>query len=114
MSRQRKATNKPTPTTEPTTTKQMTPSRIIRQCIMLDMKATAEAIEAKLAEAGFTDVKKSTISTVRADTMATLRECHELGVLRPAARSRRHDVAAAVEAAAPAAVRSAKLAAPRQ
>jgi hypothetical protein len=49
MSRQRKATNKPTPTTEPTTTKQMTPSRIIRQCIMLDMKATAEAIEAKLA-----------------------------------------------------------------
>jgi hypothetical protein len=107
MPRQRKATAKPTPTTEATvdaqltTTKQMTPSRVIRQAVILDQKATAETIEAALVAAGFSDTKKTTISTVRADTMATLREVQELGLLKSPPRApRRHDADAAGETVA--------------
>jgi hypothetical protein len=105
MPRQRKATTEishaeKSVVSEPTTTKQMTPCRVIRQCIIRDQTATAQTIEAKLAEAGFSDVKKTTISTVRADTMATLREVQELGLLKTPTRAPRHAAAAGEAVAA--------------
>jgi hypothetical protein len=109
MPRQRKATTQISHAEKSVdaqlTAKALTPSRVIRQCIILDQKATSEAIDAALVAAGFSDVKKTTISTVKADTMATLREVQELGLLKTPARAlRRHDVDAAVEAVADAGV----------
>ena len=55
-------------------------SALIRECIIVDESVTTEAIEAKLAEAGHKDVKRSTIS--RGDTIATLRVARSLGLLK--------------------------------
>jgi hypothetical protein len=104
MPRQRKATTQISHAEKSVdaqpTAKALTPSRVIRQSVILDQTATAQAIEAKLAEAGFSDVKKTTISTVKADTMATLREVQELGLLKTPPRAlRRHDGDAAVDTA---------------
>jgi hypothetical protein len=86
------------------TTRALTPSRVIRQTVIRDNKATGEAIEAALIAAGFGDTKKSTISTVRADCLATLREVGELGMLKSAPRvQRRQEPAAVVETAVAAA-----------
>ena len=57
---------------------------VIRRLVILDPTANAKAIEAKLTEAGFPGIKMSTITTIRADTLATLREAAALGLLRTA------------------------------
>jgi hypothetical protein len=53
----------------------------IRRAICRDQKATVDAIRAQLAAAGFADAKQSTITTIRADTLATLREATALGLM---------------------------------
>jgi hypothetical protein len=80
-------------------TKPASVTAVIRRLVILDQTANAKALEAKLAEAGFPNVKMSTITTIRADALATLREATALGLLRsasepvaesaPAARPRR-------------------------
>jgi hypothetical protein len=57
---------------------------VIRRLVITDQTANAKAIEAKLAEAGFPGTKLSTITTIRADALATLREAAALGFLRTA------------------------------
>ena len=77
-------------------------SALIRECIIVDESVTTEAIEAKLAEAGHKDVKRSTI--LRGDTIATLRVARSLGLLkgrirRPAAASEPAETQEAAEIA---------------
>jgi hypothetical protein len=76
----------PVPKTEPTT-KPASVTAAIRRLVILDQTANAKALEVKLVEAGFNGTKLSTISTIRADTLATLREAAALGLLRTANES---------------------------
>jgi hypothetical protein len=55
---------------------------MIRRLVISDQTAPAKALEVKLAEAGFQGTKLSTITTIAADTKATLREAAALGLLR--------------------------------
>jgi hypothetical protein len=56
------------------TTKPASVTAAIRRLVILDQTTPAKALEVKLAEAGFPGVKLSTITTIRADALATLRE----------------------------------------
>jgi hypothetical protein len=56
----------------------------IRRLVIADQTIGAKAIEARLAESGFPNTKLSTITTIRADALATLREATALGLLRSA------------------------------
>lgn len=69
----------------------------IRRLVVANQTIPAKAISAKLDETGWPNVKMSTITTIRADALATLREAAALGLLvtqgepkaEPAARPRR-------------------------
>jgi hypothetical protein len=64
------------PTTKPTLT------ALIRRIVCREQeKVTTETIRAELAAGGYENVKASTISTIRADALATLREAAALGLL---------------------------------
>jgi hypothetical protein len=76
----------PPPVTQAEPTKPASVTAVIRRLVILDQTANAKAIDAKLAEAGFPAVKLSTITTIRADALATLREAAALGLLRTAER----------------------------
>jgi hypothetical protein len=65
-----------------TTTKPVSVTALIRQRVLQHRDATARDLQGKLAAAGFPNVKMSTITTIRADTLATLREAAALGLLR--------------------------------
>jgi hypothetical protein len=65
-----------------TTTKPLSVTAVIRQLVLQHREATARDLRAKLEAAGFPGVKMSTITTIRADTLATLREVAALGLLR--------------------------------
>jgi hypothetical protein len=66
-----------------TTTKPISVTAVIRQLVIQHRDtATAKDVQGKLEAAGFHDVKMSTITTIRADTLATLREAAALGLLR--------------------------------
>ena len=71
----------PVPQLEPTT-KPASVTAVIRRLVILDQTANAKALEARLTEAGFPGTKLSTITTIRADALATLREAAALGLLR--------------------------------
>jgi hypothetical protein len=66
------------------TTKPGSLTAAIRRFVILDQTANAKALEVRLVEAGFNGTKLSTIATIRADTLATLREAAALGLLRTA------------------------------
>ena len=74
----------PVPQTEPTT-KPVSVTSAIRRLVVADQTMPAKAISAKLDETGWPDVKMSTITTIRADALATLREAAALGLLVTAA-----------------------------
>jgi hypothetical protein len=65
-----------------TPTKPVSVTAVIRQLVIKHRDATAKDLQAKLEAAGFPGVKMSTITTMRADTHATLREAAALGLLR--------------------------------
>jgi hypothetical protein len=73
----------PAPQAEPPT-KPASVTAVIRRLVIADQTANAKALEVRLAEAGFPDTKMSTITTIRADTLVTLREAAALGLLRTA------------------------------
>ena len=76
----------PVPQLEPTT-KPASVTAAIRRLVILDQTANAKVLEVKLVEVGFNGTKLSTIATIRADTLATLREAAALGLLRSANES---------------------------
>ena len=69
----------------------------IRRTVIGNREADAKTLQGLVVAQGFVDVKLTTIQTVRADTLATLREAAALGLVRsaeeqspePAARPRR-------------------------
>ena len=67
------------------TTKPTSVTAAIRRLVVADQTMPAKAISAKLDETGWPNVKMSTITTIRADALATLREAAALGLLVTAA-----------------------------
>ena len=87
MPRRREVRRHPSPPSVPQaepTSKPASVTAAIRRLVITDQTANSKAIEAKLAEAGFPGTKFSTITTIRADALATLREAAALGLLRSA------------------------------
>jgi hypothetical protein len=66
------------------TVKPASVTAVIRRLVIADQTANAKALEVRLVEASFNGTKLSTIATIRADTLATLREAAALGLLRTA------------------------------
>ena len=74
----------PVPQAEPTT-KPASVTSAIRRLVVANQTMPAKAISAMLDETGWPNVKMSTITTIRADALATLREAAALGLLVTAA-----------------------------
>ena len=60
----------------------------LRRLVVADQTMPAKAISAKLDETGWPNVKMSTITTIRADALATLREAAALGLFVTAAEQK--------------------------
>ena len=65
-------------------TKQPSVTAVIRQMVIKHQDANTKDLKAKVEAAGFQNVKLSMITTIAADTKATLREAAALGLLRSA------------------------------
>src|SRR5215472_6893506 len=76
------------------TTKPTSVTAAIRRLVVADQTMPAKAISAKLDETGWPNVKMSTITTIRADALATLREAAALGLLVTAAEQKAEPTAA--------------------
>ena len=77
----------PVPQAEPTT-KPASVTSAIRRLVVANQTMPAKAISAMLDETGWPNVKMSTITTIRADALATLREAAALGLFVTAAEQK--------------------------
>jgi hypothetical protein len=67
-----------------TTDKPISVTAVIRRLVLQHPDASTKDLQAKVEAAGFANVKLSTITTIAADTKATVREATALGMLRTA------------------------------